>query len=79
MKTAQEFLRDVLGSEPANFLTYADALKAVQAAIDHYDPLPGKLELVYRVPDAPRPNVFPPACPRCLQRGADCLCEQAPF
>lgn len=21
-----------------------------------------------------QPNVFPPACPRCLQRGAECLC-----
>jgi hypothetical protein len=31
--------------------------------------------------ECPRPlsNVFPPACPRCLQRGADCLCEQPPF
>lgn len=24
-------------------------------------------------------NVYPPACGRCGQRGADCLCEQPPF
>ena len=80
MKTAPEYLRAIIGPEPTNFITYADAVKAVQAVIDHYEPVPG-LELVYRVKDQPPPSarVFPPACPRCLQRGAECLCEQPPF
>jgi hypothetical protein len=53
--------------------------RAVQAVIDHYDPLPGTLALAYRVVEAPRQHVFPPACGRCGQRGTDCLCEQPPF
>ncbi|MGI4834652.1 MAG: hypothetical protein ACRYFK_14445 [Janthinobacterium lividum] len=85
MKTAPEYLRPFIGPEPANFIRYADALAAVQAVIDHYDPLPGVAELVYRVVAPPPQNVFPPACPRCLQRGAECLCppmfprEEPPF
>lgn len=34
MKTAHDYLRDVLGSEPTNFLSYADGVKAVQAALE---------------------------------------------
>jgi len=49
MKNAHDYLRAIIGPEPTNFLSYAEALKAVQAVIDHYDPLPGKLELAYRV------------------------------
>lgn len=79
MKTAHEFLAPFVGPEPAHFINYADAVKAVQAVIDHYEPLPGTLKLAYRVVDTPRQNVFPPACGRCGQRGADCLCEQPPF
>jgi hypothetical protein len=89
MKTAKDYLLPFVGAEPTNFITYADAMKAVQAVIDHYDPLPGKLELAYRVVEHPAApmlaNVFPPACPRCLQRGAECLCppmfprEEPPF
>jgi hypothetical protein len=60
MKTAHDYLRAIIGPEPTNILSYADAVKAVQAVINHYDP--------------PLPRVFPPACPRCLQRGAECLC-----
>ncbi|MGI4736097.1 MAG: hypothetical protein ACRYG7_13050 [Janthinobacterium lividum] len=28
---------------------------------------------------APFQRVFPPACPRCLQRGAECLCPPKPL
>jgi hypothetical protein len=60
MKTAHDYLRPIIGPEPTNIISYADAVKAVQAVIDHYEP--------------PLPKIFPPACPRCLQRGAECLC-----
>jgi hypothetical protein len=60
MKTAHEYLRPYVGPEPGPYLAYIDAVQAVQAVIDHYEP--------------PLPKVFPPACPRCLQRGAECLC-----
>lgn len=76
MKTAHDFLAPYVGPEPGPYLNYADAVKAVQAVIDHYDPLPGKLELLYRVVERPAPlaNVFPPACPRCTQRPDKCVC-----
>ena len=80
MKTAHDFLAPFVGAEPGPYLNYADAVKAVQAVIDHYDPAPGTLELLYRVKEpAPQVNVFPPACPRCGQRRDRCLCHQAPF
>lgn len=79
MKTAKDYLAAIVGPEPTNFINYTDAVKAVQAVIDHYDPMPGKLELAYRVVNTPHHNVFPPACGRCGQRGIDCLCEQPPF
>lgn len=63
MKTAHNYLRPFVGPEPGSHIAYIDAVAAVQAVIDHYEP-----------PPAPAPNVFPPACPRCLQRGAACVC-----
>ena len=78
MKTTHDFLRQVLGPEPTNVLSYADAVKVVQAVIDHYDPLPGKLELAYRVVEPPLPRVFPPACPQCTQRPDQCICPRPP-
>lgn len=53
MKTAPDFLRPFVGPEPGPYLAYLDAVAAVQAVIDHYDPLPGKLALAYRVVESP--------------------------
>jgi hypothetical protein len=71
MKTAHDFLRPYVGPEPGPIVAYADAVKAVQAVIDHYEP-PAQV------------NVFPPACPRCTQRPDKCVCpplfpETPPF
>jgi len=64
-------------TQPTNIISYADAVKAVQAVIDHYDPLPGKLELAYRVIDPPgQHRVFAPSCPRCLQHRDQCICPE---
>lgn len=63
MKTAHDYLRPYVGAEPGPILAYIDAVRAVQAVIDHYEPPPG-----------PAPNVFPAACPRCTQRRDQCLC-----
>jgi hypothetical protein len=63
MKTAHDFLAPYVGPEPGPYLNYADAVRAVQAVIDHYQP-----------PPAPLANVFPPACPRCTQRPDKCVC-----
>ena len=46
--------------------------------------LPELLELAPRLKARPTQNVFPPACPRCLQRPDQCLCppqsrEEPPF
>lgn len=63
MKTAHGFLAPFVGPAPGPYLSYADAVKAVQAVIDHYEP-----------PPAPQVNVFPPACKRCTQRPDRCVC-----
>jgi hypothetical protein len=58
-----------------------------EALAEYFEPLLPELPALAPVRPAPTPiaNVFPPACPRCLQRGAECLCppmfprEEPPF
>lgn len=57
-----------------------------QGLADYFDdilPLPPLPEPPARAPirlgQPAQRNVFPPACSRCGQRGAECLCEQPPF